>query len=95
MATKRANIRRAKRVVKELELDKKTEEIVLRSLDLMPMIEVLAKVPGETITEKAENCGVTRQMWYLWLRGENRPSLTQATAISEMTGIPVERITQW
>jgi transcriptional regulator with XRE-family HTH domain len=90
---KRALIRKnAKRLVKELELDGKTEARVLQGLELIPMTEVLEKVPGKTVAQKADSCGVTRQTYYNWLRNEFRPSLSQAQVIAKITGIALDRI---
>lgn len=57
-----------------------------------PMSDVLAKVPGESITEKCKRIGITRQAFYSWLRGEYRPSIKQAKRLAQLTGIDVEDI---
>lgn len=57
-----------------------------------PMSMVLDKVPGETVTEKAEKIGITRQAYYGWLKGEYRPNGKQAKRLANLTGISVEDI---
>jgi DNA-binding XRE family transcriptional regulator len=65
---------------------------VLQRMEYVPMKAILAKVPGHTIAEKAERCGVSRQAYYFWLDEVQRPSLQQAQKIAKLTGIPVEDI---
>lgn len=57
-----------------------------------PMKDILAKVPGDTLKERAEAIGVSRQTMYVWLREKYRPAADQADTISELTGIPVWQI---
>lgn len=57
-----------------------------------PMKDILEKVPGETLTERAKAIGVSRQTMYVWMHERFRPGLEQATLISELTGIPVWQI---
>lgn len=59
---------------------------------LLPMAVVLAKIPGETITEKAKAIGVSRQAYYAWLYGRARPNPKQAVVIGKLTGLPPEQI---
>ena len=61
----------------------------LRRVDLVPMSYVMSKVPGETIIEKMEKIGVSRQTYYFWMRGRSRPSPRQAERLAELTGIPI------
>ena len=58
----------------------------------LPLAEVLAKVPGATIDEKAKTLGMTRQAWYGWLEGTSRPNKARAAQLAEMTGYKVEDI---
>lgn len=56
------------------------------------MADILAKVPGANITEKAAAVGISRQAYYAWLRGMSRPNLAQAKTLAKMTGLTVEQI---
>ena len=56
------------------------------------MESILKKVPGDTVTEKAAACGVSRQAYYAWCNGISRPSLPQAKILSKMVGLTVEQI---
>lgn len=58
-----------------------------------PMADILAKVPGDTVAEKAAACGVSRQAYYAWLRGVSRPVGDPAKRIAKLTGIAEEAIT--
>jgi DNA-binding XRE family transcriptional regulator len=60
-----------------------------------PMAEILAKVPGDTLTERARAIGVSRQTMYVWAAEQFRPSPPQAAIISELTGVPVYEITDY
>jgi DNA-binding XRE family transcriptional regulator len=57
-----------------------------------PMAEILAKVPGDTIAERARAIGVSRQTYYVWQDEKFRPVETQAKRISRLTGVPPEHI---
>lgn len=57
-----------------------------------PMKEILAKIPGETIKERAEAIGVSRQTMYVWANECFRPQVELATRISNLTGVPVWQI---
>lgn len=58
----------------------------------MPLYEVLAKVEGNSVIEKAGKIGVTRQAYYDWLRGHSRPSLKHARVLAKITGYDVDAI---
>lgn len=60
-------------------------------LALMPMRQVLAKVPAESVKEKAEMIGISRNTYYSFMRGEIRPSRQLALKLESLTGIPAER----
>ena len=64
----------------------------LRGMELVPMSYILNKVPGETIMEKAEAVGVSRQTYYYWIHGRSRPSPQQAERLAELTGVPMADI---
>src|SRR5262245_6154477 len=66
-------------------------EILKASLALMPMKKVLDLVPGTTVTDRCERIRISRNTYYAWYRGENRPNKTQAKRLQELTGYPAER----
>jgi DNA-binding XRE family transcriptional regulator len=57
-----------------------------------PMTDILAKVPGETLSARARQIGVSRQTMYVWAEEKFRPTPAQAKIISKLTGVPVEHI---
>jgi DNA-binding XRE family transcriptional regulator len=60
-----------------------------------PLADILAKVPGETLAERARKIGVSRQTMYVWAQERFRPSTQQAAIIAKLTGIPVEQIGEY
>ena len=84
---KKELVLRAKVQQTAIDLAKLVKE--LREIDLVPMSYIMSKVPGETIIEKMEKVGVSRQTYYFWMQGRSRPSLRQAERLAELTGIPV------
>jgi DNA-binding XRE family transcriptional regulator len=57
-----------------------------------PMAAILAKVPGDTLAERARQIGVSRQTMYVWAQERFRPSTDQARIIADLTGVPVNQI---
>jgi DNA-binding XRE family transcriptional regulator len=57
-----------------------------------PMADILAKVPGETLSARARKIGVSRQTLYVWAEEKFRPTPRQAKVIAKLTGVPVEHI---
>src|SRR5580698_11322773 len=57
-----------------------------------PMAAILAKVPGDTLAERARKIGVSRQTMYVWAAEKFRPSTEQATIIADLTGVPIDDI---
>jgi DNA-binding XRE family transcriptional regulator len=57
-----------------------------------PMAKILAKVPGDTLAERARQIGVSRQTMYVWAQERFRPSADQAAIIAKLTGVPIEQI---
>jgi DNA-binding XRE family transcriptional regulator len=57
-----------------------------------PMADILAKVPGDTLAERARKVGVSRQTMYVWAAEKFRPSTEQARIIANLTGVPVDDI---
>lgn len=59
-----------------------------RQLTPMPtMGEILLKVPGETVTERAATIGCSRQGYYNLLAGTARPNPMTAKRLADLTGI--------
>jgi hypothetical protein len=57
-----------------------------------PMKDILAKIPGKSLTARAKAVGVSRQTMYVWADEKFRPTDQQAAKIAELTGVPVEII---
>ena len=57
-----------------------------------PMAAILAKVPGDTLAERARAVGVSRQTMYVWAAERFRPSNEQAAIIAKLTGVPIAQI---
>jgi transcriptional regulator with XRE-family HTH domain len=57
-----------------------------------PMADILRKVPGRTVAQKAARIGVSRQAYYDWLKGQYRPTGAQSKRLARLTGIPAELI---
>ena len=64
----------------------------LQRMELIPMSYIISKIPGETLVEKCERLGVTRQTMHYWETETLRPSFTQAKLIAKLTGLPIEDI---
>jgi hypothetical protein len=60
-------------------------------LALRPMTEILAAVPGSTITAKARACGVSRPTFYTWMNGA-RPKKAPAARLAKITGFSIAEI---
>lgn len=57
-----------------------------------PMRDILAKVPGESLTDRAKKLGVSRQTMYVWASEKFRPTRVQAKRLAKATGVPIEHI---
>lgn len=57
-----------------------------------PMNDILLKVPGTTLTDRAKKLKVSRQTMYVWLSEKFRPTRVQAKRIAKVTGVPIEHI---
>lgn len=65
---------------------------MLARISAPPMSEILAKVPGNSVKEKAEHIGVSRiALWY-WINGYNRPRDKAARQIAQLTGYSINEI---
>jgi hypothetical protein len=60
-------------------------------LSVRPMKEILARVPGTTVTTRARVCGVSRQTFYTWMNGA-RPKKAQAAQLAKITGFTIAEI---
>ena len=98
MATRRPDKReRALKLVEQLLKLTPDHHLAKRAYQLrdrlkLPMSVVLAKVPGETIVQKAAACGVSRQAYYNWLSGRSRPNDAQSATLAKLTGYDVAMI---
>jgi DNA-binding XRE family transcriptional regulator len=57
-----------------------------------PMRDILAKVPGDSLTDRAKALKVSRQTMYVWASEKFRPTKVQAKRIAKVTGVPIEHI---
>lgn len=57
-----------------------------------PMADIVAKVAGDTLTEKAKRLKVSRQTLYVWLSEKYRPTRVQARRLSRYSDVPIEHI---
>lgn len=57
-----------------------------------PMTNILAQVPGASLTDRAKKLKVSRQTMYVWASERFRPTKVQAKRISKITGVPIEQI---
>jgi DNA-binding XRE family transcriptional regulator len=57
-----------------------------------PLFDILEKIPGDSLRERAEAVGVSRQTMYVWGQEKFRPSAEQAALISKLTGVPEAHI---
>lgn len=69
-----------------------TAQKLLDRMRMLPMADVLAKVPGETWVAKAKTVGVTRVTLHGWLTGRCRPYPQQAQKLAEITGFDAAAI---
>lgn len=65
---------------------------MLARINAMPMSEILAKVPGDNMTQKAARIGVSKTAIWYWHHGYNRPRNKAAKRISQLTGLGVAEI---
>lgn len=64
----------------------------LDRIKMLPMSEIVDKIPGKDATAKAKLLGVTRETIYGWLNGRCRPYPQQALRLSELTGFSADEI---
>ena len=58
----------------------------------LPMVDILRKIPGGNVRERAALCGVSKQAYYQWLNGTSRPNPEQAERIAKLTGYSARAI---
>lgn len=78
----------------DLELGKDVLESIreARQRLALPLADVLDKIPGDTVVDRAKALGIARQTYYQWLRGVARPNPEQAEKLAKLTGHTVEQI---
>lgn len=69
-----------------------TARTLMARITMVPMNDILAKVPGETQIAKARHLGVSRETLYGWVTGRSRPYPEQAKKLQDITGIPAHEI---
>lgn len=74
--------------VKPVPLHRKIDSL----MRLLPMDEILAAVPGETVMARAKACGISRQTYHYWLKGYYRPNSKQSHRLARLTGYDLDQI---
>lgn len=82
----------AEALVNMLKGSDKELAIELRNRIMLPMAAVLDKVKGKTVKAKAAHAGVSRQTFYDWKNGVNRPTPNQARKLAQLTRIGADKI---
>lgn len=70
----------------------KVRERIRGQICMLPMDKILAKVPGDTIAARARACGISRETYYAWEQGRNRPRLRLAKRLAAITGYSLTQI---
>lgn len=65
---------------------------IMARINAVPMAEILAQVPGDTMLQKAAAIGVTKTAVWYWHHGYNRPRSKAAKRIAKLTGLSVAAI---
>lgn len=60
-----------------------------------PMRDIIAKIPGEKVRDKAKLIRVAFQTMYTWQDERFRPVEKHATKIFKATGVPIEHIMEY
>jgi|SRR5215470_10627158 len=63
-----------------------------RSKENARLQAILAKVPGNSLAERARAVGVTRQAYHYWVTGQSRPNTQQLAKLGEITGASVAKL---
>lgn len=92
MPIQKPKIDRAKKLVDSLVKLSDDEGLKRRAFQILdrmklPMRDVLIKVPGGTIVDRAKAIGISRQTYYSWARGDSRPNGRQSKRLAELTGL--------
>jgi hypothetical protein len=59
---------------------------------LVPMADVLARLPGESVADKSRRLQVSRTTFYAWAEGRARPRRGLAEELAKMTGLTWQEI---
>ena len=92
MKPEKSKIDKAQKLVASLIKLSDDKGLNLRAMQILdrmklPMREVLNKVPGGTVIDKAKAIGISRQTYYAWARGVSRPNISQSKRLAELTGL--------
>ena len=74
------------------ELDKVNVRQILAEHTTVPMRDIIARIPGKTIEQKAQAAGVVRATVHNWRNGR-RPILEHAERLVALTGYSLRQIT--
>lgn len=74
------------------DLDEPTAHALARRIRMilhptMDIREILALVPGDTVTDRAKAIGISRQALYRWMESGTRPNNETARRLAALTGI--------
>lgn len=58
----------------------------------MDMKEIIARVPGDTLRDRAKRIEVSRMTLYNWLTGKGKPDAESARKLAAITGISADVI---
>jgi transcriptional regulator with XRE-family HTH domain len=101
MAKKESRRSVAERLLKQLltlddiglrAVERTLKRMQTRSKENERLQTILAKVPGESLAEKARVVGVTRQAFHYWATGQARPNTQQLAKLAELTGASVAKL---
>lgn len=65
---------------------------ILARINATPMADILERVPGDNMLQKATHIGVSRTSVWYWVHGYNRPRIKAAKRIAKLTGLSVAEI---
>lgn len=93
----RAQRDRAMQLAEELVLmapdrDCRDLALALRARIRIPMTQILAKMPGGSIAEKARKLEIQRSTYYAWAEGRARPRRGLAEKVAALTGFSWQEV---
>jgi hypothetical protein len=59
---------------------------------LVPMADVLSRIPGESVADKSRRLNVSRTTFYAWAEGRARPRRGMSEELAKMTGLTWQEI---